>query len=61
MVDINEQTTIVNNGWVVLQRIQKTSGGNFIATAFFESHDEAKLFASIFDNVVAIEPVEWEE
>ena len=61
MVDFSNNTVAIYTGLVVLQRIKKQGGGEFVASAFFESKEEADMFASNFDNVVAIEPVEWEE
>ena len=61
MVDLNNATVTTFTGWVVLQRIKKQEGGEFIAPTFWETRESADLFASNFDNVVAIEPVEWEE
>ena len=50
-----------HTGWLVLQRIKKQGGGEFMASSFFDSKEEADMFASNFDNVVAIMPIEWEE
>ena len=61
MVELSNNTVTTYTGWVVLQRIKKEDGATFIASSFFESKKEAGMFASCFDNVVAIEPVEWEE
>ena len=61
MVDLSNDTVTTYTGWVVLQRIKKQGGGEFIASSFFESKEEADMFASNFDNVVAIMPIEWEE
>ena len=61
MVDLSNNTVAIYTGWVVLQRIKKEDGTTFIASSFFEGKGEADMFASNFDNVVAIEPVEWEE
>lgn len=61
MVDLSSNTVTVCTGWVVLQRIKKQGGGEFVASSFFESKEEADMFASNFDNVVAIMPIEWEE
>lgn len=61
MVDLSNGAVTTYTGWVVLQRIKKQGGGEFIASSFFESKEEADMFASNFDNVVAIEPVEWDE
>ena len=61
MVDLSSNTVAIYTGWVVLQRIKKQGDGEFVASAFFDSKEEADMFASNFDNVVAIEPVEWEE
>ena len=61
MVDLSNNTVTTNTGWLVLQRIKKEDWTTFIASAFFESKEEADMFASNFDNVVAIMPIEWEE
>ena len=61
MVELSNNTVSIYTGWVVIQRIKKQGGGEFVASSFFESKEEADMFASIFDNVVATEPVEWEE
>ena len=61
MVDLNSNAVTTNTGWLVLQRIKKEDGTTFIASSFFEGKGEADMFASNFDNVVAIMPIEWEE
>ena len=61
MVDLSNDTLTTNTGWIVLQRIQRQEGGEFIAPTFWDTRDSAELFASNFDNVVAIMPIEWEE
>ena len=61
MVDLSNDTVTTSTGLVVLQRIKKQGGGEFIASSFFESKEEADMFASNFDNVVAVLPIEWEE
>ena len=61
MVDLNKDALTTYTGWLVLQRIKKQDGGAFIASSFFDSKEEADMFASNFDNVVAIMPIEWEE
>ena len=48
-------------GFLVLQRIEKQDGTTFIATSLFGTKHDAYMFASNFDNVVAIMPIEWEE
>jgi len=61
MVDLSSDTVTTNTGWIVLQRMERQEGGEFIATTFWETRESADLFASVFDNVVAIMPIEWEE
>ena len=61
MVDLSNGTVTTRTGLVVLQRLQHHDGRQFIAPTFCETKQEADLYASNFDNVVAIEPVEWEE
>ena len=61
MVDLSNSTVTTYTGWLVLQRILRQEGGEFIAPTFWESKDSADLFASAFNNVVAIMPIEWEE
>ena len=61
MVDLSGDTVTTNTGWLVLQRMQRQEGGEFIAPTFWETRESAELFASTFDNVVAIMPIEWEE
>ena len=61
MVDLNSNTVTTNTGWLVLQRIPRQEGGEFIAPTFWETRESAELFASSFDNAVAIIPIEWEE
>ena len=61
MVDLNNDTVTTYTGWVVLHRMTRQEGGEFIAPSFFDSKEEADMFASNFDNVVAIMPIEWEE
>ena len=61
MVDLSNNTATTYNGWLVLQRMQRQEGGEFIAPTFWETRESAELFASTFDNVVAIMPIEWEE
>ena len=50
-----------HTGWLVLQRLQHHDGKSFIAPTFCETKPKADLYASAFDNVVAIMPIEWEE
>jgi len=50
-----------HTGWIVLQRLQHLNGKSFIAPTFCETKPEAEMFASNFDNIVAIMPIEWEE
>ena len=61
MVDLSNNTVAIYTGWVVLQRMPRQEGGEFMASSFFESKEEADMFASNFGNVVAIMPIEWEE
>ena len=61
MVDLSNDTVTTSTGWIVLQRIQRQEGGEFIAPTFWDTKPEADVFASSFDNVVAIMPIEWEE
>ena len=61
MVELSNNTVATYTGWIVLQRIKKEDGTTFIASSFFESKTEADMYASAFDNVVAIMPIEWEE
>ena len=61
MVDLSNNTVAIYTGWVVLQRIPRKEGGEFIAPTFWETRESAELFASSFDNAVAIIPIEWEE
>ena len=51
----------VNTGWLVLQRMQHDDGHQFMAPTFWDTKEQAELFASAMDNVVAIMPIEWEE
>ena len=48
-------------GWLVLRRIEKEDGTTFIAPSLLDTKHDADVFASCFDNVVAIMPIEWEE
>ena len=50
-----------HTGWIVLQRIEKQDGTTFIAPSLLDTKHDADVFASCFDNVVAIMPIEWEE
>ena len=61
MVDLSNNTVAIYTGWVVLQRMQHHDGRQFIAPTFCDTKQDADLFASNFDNVVAIMPIEWEE
>jgi len=61
MVDLNDATLTTNTGWLVLQRMQHHDGKPFIAPTFCETKPEADSYASAFDNIVAIMPIEWEE
>ena len=61
MVDLNNDTVVTYTGWLVLQRLQHHDGKPFIAPTFCETKPEAEMFASNFDNIVAIMPIEWEE
>ena len=61
MVDLNDDTLTTYTGWIVLQRMERQEGGEFIAPTFCETKPDAELYASNFHNVVAIMPIEWEE
>ena len=61
MVDFSSDTVITYTGWLVLQRMTRMDCTTFIAPSIFGTKQEAELFASNFDNVVAIMPIEWEE
>ena len=61
MVELSNDTVTTCTGWIVLLRLQHSNGKSFIAPTFFESKIEADMFASNFDNIVAIMPIEWEE
>ena len=61
MVDLNSNTVTTNTGWLVLQRMMRIECTTFIAPSIFGTKQEAELFASNFDNVVAVIPIEWEE
>lgn len=50
-----------HTSWLVLQRLRHTLGKSFTASSLFETKAEAEMYASNFDNVVAIMPIEWEE
>jgi len=50
-----------HTGWLVLQRLQHLNGRSFIAPTFCDTKTEAEMYASAFDNIVAIMPIEWEE
>ena len=50
-----------HTGRIVLQRMKHHDGKSFIASSFFETESEADSYASLFNNVVAIMPIEWEE
>ena len=61
MVDLSSDTVVIHTGWLVLQRLQHHDGRQFIAPTFCDTKPEAELYASAFDNIVAIMPIEWEE
>ena len=61
MVDLSSDTVTTCTGWLVLQRLRHHDGKPFIAPTFWETRESAELFASSFDNAVAIIPIEWEE
>ena len=61
MVDLSSDTVTTCTGWVVLQRLQHHDGRQFIAPTFCDTKQEAEMYASNFNNVVAIMPIEWEE
>ena len=61
MADLSNEAVTKHTGWLVLHRLQHHDGKPFIAPTFCETKHEADLFASNFDNVVAIMPIEWEE
>ena len=61
MVDLSNGAVTTYTGWLVLQRLQHHDGKPFIAPTFCDTKQEAELYASNFDNIVAIMPIEWEE
>ena len=61
MVDLSNNTVAIYTGWIVLQCLQHRDGRQFIAPTFCETKPEAEMFASNFDNIVAIMPIEWVE
>ena len=58
---VGDYSATKHTGWLVLQGMQRHDGSRFIAPTFCETKPEAELYASNFDNVVAIMPIEWEE
>ena len=58
---INQPKSTWAYGFLVLQRIEKQDGTTFIAPSLFGTKHDADMFASNFDNIVAIMPIEWEE
>ena len=61
MVDLRNDTVTTYTGWLILQRLQHLNGKSFIAPTFCDTKPDAEIFASAFDNIVAIMPIEWEE
>ena len=61
MVDLSNGAVTTCTGWLVLLRLQHSNGKSFIAPTFCDTKTEADMFASNFDNVVSIMPIEWEE
>ena len=61
MVDLNNNKVVTYTGWLVLKRMMRIECTTFIAPSIFGTKQEAELFASNFDNIVAIMPIEWEE
>ena len=61
MVDLNNDTVTTYTGWVVLHRMTRMDCTTFIAPAIFGTKQDADSYASAFDNIVAIMPIEWEE
>ena len=61
MVNSNDSKSTIHKGWIVLQRMMRIECTTFIAPSIFGTKQEADLYASNFDNVVAIIPIEWEE
>ena len=59
MVDLNNDTVTKHTGWLVLQRMQHHDGKDFTASSLFETKTDAEMYASAFDNIVAIMPIEW--
>lgn len=56
-----DYTATKHTGWLVMQRLRHTLGKSFTASSLFETKAEAEMYASAFDNIVAIMPIEWEE
>ena len=61
MVDFSIGTVTTSTGFIVLHRLKNEDGSTFIAPSFFSVLSDAQAFAELFNNVVAIEPIEWEE
>ena len=58
---VSDYSVIKHTGWLVLRRLQHHDGRSFIAPTFCDTKPDAEIFASAFDNIVAIMPIEWEE
>ena len=54
-------TMTQHTGWIVLHRMTRMDCTTFIAPAIFGTKQDADSYASAFDNIVAIMPIEWEE
>lgn len=61
MVDLNSKTVTTHTAWLVIQRMNRSTGGQFLAPSVFENDEEARIYAAMFSDVVSVQQVEWEE
>ena len=50
-----------NTAWLVIQRMNRSTGGQFLAPSMFETEALARAYAAMFSDVVSVQQVEWEE
>ena len=50
-----------NTAWLVIQRMNRSTGGQFLAPSVFETEKLARAYAAMFSDVVSVQKIEWEE
>ena len=50
-----------HTAWLVIQRMNRSTGGQFLAPSMFEIEALARAYAAMFSDVVSVQKIEWED